>query len=152
MPKHIKKAGYQYKQMCGCQACIISKNMYACVEMWRKKYVARARVSINDMPCCREKVLKQERLDEYIAKVMVDKCISPERAWDAISGLACPKIEIQSTDEDFTFCSFHKFGCTLDVCDECPQWNDFIHQMGRDCTDVIRYTIFGSYFQCIKHG
>jgi hypothetical protein len=33
MPKHIKKAGDQYKQMCSCQTCIISKNMYACAKM-----------------------------------------------------------------------------------------------------------------------
>ncbi len=73
MPKHIKKAGDQYKQMCGCQTCFISKNMYACVKMRRNKFITRERVSINAMPHCREKVLKQERLDEYIAKVMVNE-------------------------------------------------------------------------------
>jgi hypothetical protein len=67
MPKHIKKAGDWYKQMCGCQTCIISKNMYACVKMWQSKFVARERVNINTMNQGREKVLKQERLDEYIA-------------------------------------------------------------------------------------
>jgi hypothetical protein len=26
MPKHIKKAGNRYKQMCGCQCCVICKD------------------------------------------------------------------------------------------------------------------------------
>jgi hypothetical protein len=31
MPKHIKKAGKRYKQMCGCQTCIIFEDMYSCL-------------------------------------------------------------------------------------------------------------------------
>ncbi len=48
--------------------------------------------------------------------------------------------------------SFHKFGCALGKCDYCPLWNDFSPQMEQDCPDAIQYTIFGSYFQCVKHG
>jgi hypothetical protein len=120
--------------------------------MWRTKCVARERATINAMACCREKVLKQERLDDYIVKVMVNKCISSERLWDYVSELACPKLEIPSNDEELPRCSFHKFGCAFGVCDSCPQWNNFFPKMDRDCTDAIQYTIFGSYFQCVKHG
>ena len=61
----------------------------------------------------RDKVLKQERLDEYIDKVMTNECIRPERVWDYDSGLACPKVEIQSNDKEMPNRSFHKFGCAL---------------------------------------
>jgi hypothetical protein len=33
MPRHIKKAGDRYKQMCGCQVCIIFKDMYSCLRL-----------------------------------------------------------------------------------------------------------------------
>ncbi len=66
MPKNIKKAGDHDKQMHGCQTYIISKNIYACVKMWRKKFVARERATINARARCREKVLKQERLDTIL--------------------------------------------------------------------------------------
>jgi hypothetical protein len=137
MPKHIKKAGDQYKQMCGCQTCIISKNMFACVKMWQFKFVARERVNIHAMNQDRDKVLKRERLDEYIAKVRANECISPERVWDYVSGLACPKVEIHSNDEELPSRFFHKFGCCLGVCDNCPQWNNFIPQMQQDFHDSI---------------
>jgi hypothetical protein len=57
-----------------------------------------------------------------------------------VSGMVCPNVEIQSNDEELPSRFFHKFGCTLGVCDECPQWNDSIPQMKRDCTEAIRYT------------
>jgi hypothetical protein len=36
LTNNIKKAGDRYKQMCGCQPCIIFKDMYACLKMWWK--------------------------------------------------------------------------------------------------------------------
>ncbi len=80
----------------------------------------RERVNINVMNRGREKVLKQERLDKYIAKVTVNKCISPERVWEYVSGLACPKVEIPPNDEELPSCFFFKFGCALGTCDGCP--------------------------------
>jgi hypothetical protein len=83
---------------------------------------------------------------------MVNKYISLERVWNYALRLACPKLEIPSYDEELPIHSFHKFGCALGICDNCPQWNDFIPQMEQDCTYAIQYTVFGSYFKCVKQG
>ncbi len=97
MPKHIKKVGDRYKQMCGCQTCIIFKDMYACLKMWRKKYISRKQGKIDAIhQCSCTLTARQDQLDEYISKVMKDGEITLVRAWDAAAELACPKVEIDN--------------------------------------------------------
>ena len=60
MPKHIKKAGERYKQMCGCQTCIIFKDMYSCLRTWRKRFMVRQQSIIDVMPRSREKTAMQD--------------------------------------------------------------------------------------------
>jgi hypothetical protein len=57
-------------------------------------------------------------LDEYISKVQKDGEVFPVRAWDTVSVLACPKIEINNGDE---LKAFHIFGCAISPCNQCPQ-------------------------------
>jgi hypothetical protein len=107
MPNHIKKARERYKQMCGCQTCIIFKDMYSCVKIWHKRYIARHQVKINSMNhwSC-NKTTQQFALNEYTSKVQKDGEIFPVRAWDGESVLACPKVEINNGGE---LKAFHKF-------------------------------------------
>jgi hypothetical protein len=98
MPRHIKKAGDRYKQMCGCQVCIIFKDMYSCLRPWRKKFISRLQTKIGAMQqCSRNRSSKQDILDEYKSKVMHNNTIVPERAWNAVAELACPKVDIKMT-------------------------------------------------------
>jgi hypothetical protein len=39
MPKNLKKAGEQYKQMCGYHTCVIVKDMYQNVKLWQKQFI-----------------------------------------------------------------------------------------------------------------
>jgi len=89
MPKHIKKATPRYMLMCGCQTCVIIIDMYMCIILWRKRFISQMKIKIKRMPEGPDKVLKQAELDEY--KAAVDQF--PQRAWDAVSQLACPKVE-----------------------------------------------------------
>jgi hypothetical protein len=118
MPKHIKKVGERYKQMCGCQTCIIFEDMYSCVKIWRKRYIVRHQAEIDSMSHqSRNKTTRQSALYDYISQVQKDGEIFPIRAWDAISDLACPKIEIDNGGE---LKAFHKFGCAISQCNQCP--------------------------------
>jgi hypothetical protein len=119
MPKHIKKANDRYKQMCGCQVCIIFKDMYSCLRLWRKKFISRLQTKIDAMhqgSCGRS--TRQDILDAYKSKVMHNDTIVPERAWNAVAELACPKVDIKNYDG---VTSFHKFGCSMGQCDQCPK-------------------------------
>ena len=49
MPKQIKKAGDRYKQMCGCQCCVICKDMYQNLKLWRKRYIKTKQQEIDGM-------------------------------------------------------------------------------------------------------
>ncbi len=49
MPKHIKKAGERYKQMCGCHTCIIYKDIYSCLQIWRKRFIHNKQSIIDTM-------------------------------------------------------------------------------------------------------
>jgi hypothetical protein len=71
MPRHIKKAGDRYKQMCGCQVCIIFKNMYSCLRLWKQKIILQLQTEINTMQqrSC-NRLTKQDILDAYKSKVM----------------------------------------------------------------------------------
>jgi hypothetical protein len=89
--------------------------------MWRKKYISRQQGEI-DAIHQRSHTLtaRQDQLDEYIYKVMKDGEITPVRAWDAAAELACPKVEIDNGDGSGSK-SFHKFGCAMGECNECPK-------------------------------
>jgi hypothetical protein len=56
------------------------------------------------------------------------------RAWDAISDLACPKIEIDNGGE---LKALQKFGCAISQCNQCPQWDTFIPKEELECIDPI---------------
>jgi hypothetical protein len=64
-------------------------------------------------------------LDVYISKDKKDGETFPERAWDAVSELACPKVKFDIADND-ALKSFHKFGCAISQCTHSPKWNAFI--------------------------
>ncbi len=49
MPNHVKKAGEHYKQMCGCQTCVIFKDIYQNVRLWRKKFINQKQLEIDGM-------------------------------------------------------------------------------------------------------
>jgi hypothetical protein len=135
MPKHIKRAGERYKQMCGCQTCIIFKDMYLCVKIWRKRYILKHQAEINSMShrLC-NKTTRQSALDDYISQVQKDGEIFPVRAWDAISDLACHKIKMDNGGE---LKVLHKFGCTISQCDQCPRWDTFIPKEELECINPI---------------
>jgi hypothetical protein len=98
MPRHIKKAGERYKQMCGCQVCIIFKDMYSCLRLWRKKFISRLQTKIDAMhQGSHGRSTRQDILDAYKSKVMHNDTIVPERAWNVVAELACPKVDIEMT-------------------------------------------------------
>ena len=107
-PKHIKKAGECYKQMCGCQTCITFKDMYSCLQIWRKRFNVRQQVIINVMLRSREKTAMQDELNTYKAKMISDNVIIPVRAWDAAAELSCPKICIRLNEDEDAGKYFHK--------------------------------------------
>ena len=124
MPNHIKNAGKRYKQMCGCQTCIIYADMYLCLQIWRKRFI-RNQQSIVDtiMQRSRAKNNIQERLDVYKSTMADDKII-PVRAWDATAQIACPKIKVNLNGNEEEGEYFHKFGCVMGACNACPKWSD----------------------------
>ncbi len=67
-----------------------------------------------------------------------DGAMFPERAWDAVSGLACPKVDVD-IDGIGGIRSFHKFGCAMSQCTHCPKWNTFIlkDELECNCNDPI---------------
>jgi len=91
MPTQIKKAGDRYKQMCGCQCCVICKDMYQNLKLWRKRYIKTKQQEIDGMQVqSRFRTTKTEELASYKFKVMDgNENIHPERAWDASAQLAC---------------------------------------------------------------
>ena len=150
MPRHIKKEVDRYKQMCGCQVCIIFKDMYSCLRLWRKKCISRLQTEIDAMQQrSRNRSTKQDILDAYKSQVMHNDTIVPERAWNAVAALACPMVDIENDDG---VRSFHKFGCVMGQCDQCPTWNTTIPALEMQCSEPIRYCIYGSYHECKKHG
>jgi hypothetical protein len=70
------------------------------------------------------KATQQSALDEYLSNVQKDGEIFPVRAWDAVSVLACPKIEIDNSGK---LKAFHKFGCAISQCDQCPKCMEYLH-------------------------
>ena len=123
--------------MCGCQTCIIFKDMYACLKMWQKKYISRQQGEIDAIhQRSRTLTARQNQLDEYISKVMKDGEITPVRAWDAAAELACPKVEIENGNGSGSK-SFHKFGCAMGECNECPKWNTIVPKLEIECNDHI---------------
>ncbi len=68
IPKHIQKAGERYKQVCGCQTCIIFKDMYSCLQIWRKRFICDKQSIINSIQRSREKTRMQEDLDTCQAR------------------------------------------------------------------------------------
>jgi hypothetical protein len=104
------------------------------------------------MPRSREKTVMQDELITYKAKMISDNVIIPVRAWDAAVELSCPKIYIQLNENEDDGKYFHKFGCVMGECNDCPKWNDLIMDIEKKCTDPIRYCVFGAYYKCIIHG
>ena len=156
MPNHVKKAGDRYKQMCGCQTCVIFKDMYQNVRLWRKKFINRKQLEIDGMISrSRARTTLINQLEMYKGKVLDDdgNTVIPERAWDAAAQLACPKVElaIDGNDDSIVRC-FHKFGCVMGECNACPKWHSLIPAEERECTDYIKYCIYGCYSQCSLHG
>jgi hypothetical protein len=138
LPKHIKKAGDRYKQMCGCQTCVIFKDMYQCVKIWREKLISKQQVLIDSLPQSRANSEKRKDLDDYKLSVMKDNSIFPERAWNAAAELVCDKVVIHvNVGEVLTAKPFHKFGCVMGVCPDCPKWKDIIPLLETKCTDLI---------------
>ncbi len=73
MPKHIKKAGDRYKQMCGCQCCVICKDMHQNLKLWRKRYIKTKQQEIDGMQArSRLRTTKTEQLASYKLKIMDD--------------------------------------------------------------------------------
>jgi hypothetical protein len=66
--------------------------------------------------------------------------VVPEWAWDAVAKLACPKVElaIDVNNDNIVRC-FHKFGCVMGECNECPKWSILISAKELECTDYIKY-------------
>jgi hypothetical protein len=95
MPNHIKKAGERYKQMCGCQTCIIYKDMYSCLRIWRMKFIRNQHSIIDTMQrSCAKNNMQQERLDIYKSIMTADNMIIPVRAWDATEKIVRQKIKV----------------------------------------------------------
>ncbi len=73
--------------------------MYSCVKIWHKKYMFTQQAEIDAIDQqSRTRISRQAKLDEYISKVKKDGDMFPERAWDTVSELACPKVEIDIDD------------------------------------------------------
>jgi hypothetical protein len=135
MPLHIKKAGDRCKQMCGCQVCIIFTDMYSCLRLWQKKFISRHQTEIDAIhQGSRGRSTRQDILDAYKSKVMHNDTMVPERAWNVVAELACPMVDIKNDDG---VRSFHKFGCVMGQCDQCPKWNATIPALERQCTEPI---------------
>jgi hypothetical protein len=79
LPKHIKKAGDQYKQMCGCQTWVIFKDMYQCVKIWRGKSISKQQVLMDSLPRSRANSEKRKDLDDYKLSVMKDTAYFQKR-------------------------------------------------------------------------
>jgi hypothetical protein len=90
MPKHIKKAGNRYKQMCGCQCCVICKDMHQNLKLWRKTCIKTKQQEIVGMQArLRLRTTKMEQLASYKLKVIDNHDnMHPERAWNASAQLA----------------------------------------------------------------
>ena len=82
----------------------------------------------------RNRSTKQDILDAYKSQVMHNDTIVPERAWNAVTALACPMVDIKN-DNDVR--SFHKFGCVMGQCDQCPKWNTIIPALEMQCSEPI---------------
>jgi hypothetical protein len=143
MPKHIKKAGnrYRYKQMCGCQYCVICKDMHQNLNLWRKRYTKPKQQKIDRMQAKpRLRTTKTEQLASYKLKVMDNHDnMHPERAWAASAQLACEKNNIGSTGANGV-CDvkgFHQFGCGKGDCNQCPKWNTIIPEEELLCADDV---------------
>ncbi len=152
MPNHIKKAGERYKQMCGYQTCIIFKDMYFCLQIWRKRFICNHQSIIDTMQRSCAKNNMQERLDVNKSTMMADETIILVRAWDAAAQIACPKIKVNLYGNEDAGKYFHKFGCVMGECNECPKWSDHISDMGMNCTNPMCYCVFGAFYKCILHG
>ena len=156
MSNHIKKAGERYIQMCGCQTCVPFKDMYQNIKLWRKKFINRKQLEIDGMIAwSRARTTLVDQLESYKRNVLDDggSTVVPEWGWDAVAKLACPKVEsaIDVNDDNIIRC-FHKFGCVIGKCDECPKWSTLIPAEELECTDYIKYCINGCYSQCSQHG
>jgi hypothetical protein len=148
MPRHIKKATPRYKLMCGCQTCVILNDMYQCILLWQKKYIAFEQIKIYRMEEGQEKAARLFRYKKYKSEVTTNGILRPPRVWDAASQLACPKVEVK--EEDTGRC-FHRFSCVLGKCGDCPKWKTIIPRTEWNCCIPIRYAIYSSYNTCSVH-
>ena len=125
MPNNFKKAGDRYKQMCGCQTCIMFKDMYQNFRLWRKKLINRKQLELDGMIArSQARTILVDQLESYKRKVLGDgwNTMIPEQAWDVVAQLACLKVElaIDGNDGSIVRC-FHKFGCVMNECNACPK-------------------------------
>ena len=105
--------------MCGCETCVIFKNMYQCLLLWRKKNVKRNKQIIAKMDDGPEKIKLEKDLEEY--KTYLSKAGA---VCDAASHIGCEKVEIGG-------CMFPCFSCVMGKCGNCPNWDNIIQRSER---------------------
>ena len=127
--------------MCGCETCIIFDDMHKCLNLFRKRYIARIKRDVEGMrEGSRRKLDLSGKLETYIHQVCSNPndnqhCPKHKSGWDAASALGCPPVII----DDRHYC---RFKCALRECTECcNSWEALIPKMERDCTERISYVI-----------
>jgi hypothetical protein len=73
---------------------------------------------------------RQDILDAYKSKVMHNDTIVPEEAWNWL-------VEWLIAKNDDSVRLFHKFGCGMGPCDQCPKWNTTIQALEKQCNEPI---------------
>ena len=66
--------------------------------------------------------------------------------------LPVQRLKVNLNGEDDQGKYFHKFGCVMGECNECPKWSDHVSDMELNCSDPIRYCVFAAYYKCTVHG
>ena len=134
LPKNIKPMTDKYKQMCGCEVCIMSTGLQNDLNSYRLSHLRRLEDSRIDI----------RKANEYRKKVYNNGIHMHPHPKDALLCIQCPPVD-----------GFHvpHMKCILRRCDKCPKFRMLDEERNISDRDThISFHYFQKIAKCTIHG
>lgn len=143
-PNWLVKFSKRYKQICGCENCIVANGLQQSLNYWCVSKLFQEKEKLEKMHEGRTKVEQRVRVAVYERETMKEKDGKKEHihqnAWTACDCVACPKVKIMNGQEH------HHFKCSLRFCQECPSLK--VPVMEKDYDELISYHVYEGVKLC----
>ena len=133
LPSNLRPMADRYKQLCGCETCLVPQRMQQTLNAWRLRRIKYLQLNGDT-----------ERARKYEEVVHQDGKHLHPTSKSAMLTMVCPEV---------TGCDVPHWNCVLRRCKKCPQY--VIPEEENDCSPEgpkINFHIYKYFNKCSKHG